>query len=379
MSASGPAAYGLEHQARCVAPFYQGGRPEGIHRFIAGTASSSGPNKLHVIDYHEATRTIECSAVWNHDGEVWGLWTSPSLSSDSSLFATYTPMDDQCRIYQVRPSGIELRDCSVLASLPVGTRQVVWDREGLQVEVRTASARDISVYRLETLASPGTQPVARYSIPSSTSSVVTVVADPHRAHVTAAATDNNVFLCDTRAKKIVNTNMVVDASLGSSIRGLDMSPATADRMITACSDGTLLLWDMRQPSTPIALHVHQHHCLGAAFHPYHDQLVLSWSSDHTVKVLDTQEYYNINQAGVASPAGLQPLPQQRHVWGVQPEKTIADFGDSVYSASWSNSGTWIFAGVSFHGKVLVDTVPHDTKMRVLLSKGSGGGGTSEEF
>jgi len=379
---AGPAAYGLEHQARCVAPFYQGSRPDGIHRFLVGTSSCSGPNKLYVIDYHEATRVADCSAVWPHEGEVWGLWCSPSLSAEATLFASYTPAEDHCSIYRVRPSanGAELNDFGLLTSLPVGTRQVVWDREGLQVEVRASSARDVAVYRLETTSTSTSQPVVRYALPTSASTVIQSSADPHRAHITGVATENNLFFCDTRAKKIINGNISIDTVVGGSLRGLDFSCATPDRILTACSDGSVLFWDGRQLSAPVSasaqtsLHAHQHHCLGASFHPYHDQLVLSWGSDHTAKVFDLQQA----SSATASPVTSTTVPKVRHLWNATPEKSLTDFGESVYSATWSNSGTWIFAGVSFHGKVLVDAVPQASKMRILLSKGSGGP-VSEDF
>ena len=44
------------------------------------------------------------------------------------------------------------------------------------------------------------------------------------------------------------------------------------------------------------------------------------------------------------------------------------FSSSVYAAEWSMSDSvpWIFASVSYDGRVVVNQVPKDTKLKVFL-------------
>lgn len=380
--AAGPAAYGLEHQARCIAPFYQTSRPEGVHRFLVGTSNFSGDNKIYLVDYHEATRVADCTAVWSHDAEIWGLSVSPSTTSGQCMFATYTPGDDQCRLHRVveTPSG-DLNALESLNAFPVGVRQVLWDTEGLQSEVRSVGARDVSLWKLDSFvgsasAASGASAATRITLPNSSPVIERAAVDPHRADVVGVATAESIWMVDTRNKRAASTP-VHSPHLGG-IRWLDFSSASINKLLTTGNDGRVLIWDTRQLSNPTAssggparpevlIRGHQHHCLGAAFHPYHDQLVLSWGSDHACRLWDMK-------APLSSTTSSDP--QRRHAAAALSalgnksthcEKTLSEFGESVYSAAWSHSGAWVFAAVSFHGKVLVDAVSQECKMRILMS------------
>lgn len=43
-----------------------------------------------------------------------------------------------------------------------------------------------------------------------------------------------------------------------------------------------------------------------------------------------------------------------------------DFEDSVYAAAWSHSDAWIWAGVSYDGKLMLNHVPKGIKYSILL-------------
>jgi WD40 repeat protein len=40
--------------------------------------------------------------------------------------------------------------------------------------------------------------------------------------------------------------------------------------------------------------------------------------------------------------------------------------DSVYSVAWSPSDPWIFASLSFDGRIVVNLVPQDHKYKIIL-------------
>lgn len=46
-------------------------------------------------------------------------------------------------------------------------------------------------------------------------------------------------------------------------------------------------------------------------------------------------------------------------------RTIDEHEESVYGAAWSRKSPWIYATVSYDGKVLIHTVPQSEKDRIL--------------
>ena len=46
--------------------------------------------------------------------------------------------------------------------------------------------------------------------------------------------------------------------------------------------------------------------------------------------------------------------------------TYEEHEDSVYAAEWSTADPWIFASLSFDGRLVINRVPKKTKYRILL-------------
>jgi EARP and GARP complex-interacting protein 1 len=43
-----------------------------------------------------------------------------------------------------------------------------------------------------------------------------------------------------------------------------------------------------------------------------------------------------------------------------------DHEESVYAVEWSNADPWIFASLSYDGRVVVNVVPTDYKYKIIL-------------
>eukprot|EP00997_Jenningsia_sp_PLL12_P010833 NODE_8204_length_420_cov_27.345013_g7336_i0.p3 GENE.NODE_8204_length_420_cov_27.345013_g7336_i0~~NODE_8204_length_420_cov_27.345013_g7336_i0.p3 ORF type:complete len:113 (+),score=39.10 NODE_8204_length_420_cov_27.345013_g7336_i0:27-341(+) len=94
-----------------------------------------------------------------------------------------------------------------------------------------------------------------------------------------------------------------------------------------------------------------------AFNPFHDQLALTCSTDTTVKLW--------NLADVSSAAhnpAMAPRPPEG------PIVCLSDHEDSVYGAAWSSCSPWVFASLSYNGKVLAHLVSDEVKYSILLSR-----------
>ena len=109
-----------------------------------------------------------------------------------------------------------------------------------------------------------------------------------------------------------------------------------------------------------------------AFNAFHDQLVLSGGTDGRV---------NLWSVSSVSSAPLLELGDEE-IFGADggggvrknEPKLAADVAirsheehdDSVYAAAWSAHTAWVYASLSYQGKVVVAQVPAATKYKILL-------------
>lgn len=53
----------------------------------------------------------------------------------------------------------------------------------------------------------------------------------------------------------------------------------------------------------------------------------------------------------------------------EPDKLVKiyeDHEDSVYSVEWSSVDPWVFASISYDGRLVINKVPKEEKFRILL-------------
>lgn len=116
-----------------------------------------------------------------------------------------------------------------------------------------------------------------------------------------------------------------------------------------------------------------------AFNPFHDQLLLSGSSDcradlwrissvSSAPLLELGEDDEVGEGGADTPAATA-APQRQSEPRLAPDQAVrvhADHEDSVTAVAWSACGAWVYASVSYTGRVAVAQVPSAEKYRVLL-------------
>ena len=94
------------------------------------------------------------------------------------------------------------------------------------------------------------------------------------------------------------------------------------------------------------------------FNPFHDQLVLSASTDARVKLW---------RAASISSAPLVDLEDDDSEQDVlDKEIKTFEFEDSVYSVAWSAADAFVLASVSYDGQLAVNHVCPQEKNRILL-------------
>ena len=222
-------------------------------------------------------------------------------------------------------------------------------------DVCVARSDMISVHRMK--GEFGSSEVARLS----TTDCNAISSDPNRESTTGFVSDRTIFLWDTRTKE---ASVVCKTSHLFPIRCLDMNPSLEYMIVTGGSEGQMMFWDIRRPSECVeSVIAHNHHVTSVKYHPTHDQLVLSSSTDCSVKLWRYQSVSSTPSKPLPlTVAGMSQTPPRMPSGLVQ---SVNQHEDSVYRCSWARDG-WSYASVSTDGTLIINTTPQSEKYRIML-------------
>lgn len=100
---------------------------------------------------------------------------------------------------------------------------------------------------------------------------------------------------------------------------------------------------------------HNHWVWNVEFNPMWDQFLISSGTDNIVNL------WNISSLSSVEESEKKKEENDRLI------KSYDQHGDSVYSTCWSTSeNKWIFASLSYDGKVSVNTVPREEQLKACL-------------
>ncbi|ORX71553.1 WD40 repeat-like protein [Linderina pennispora] len=252
----------------------------------------------------------------------------------------------------VHPVG-QFRQAGVVA----GTGVSIWDLSGT-----TAS--------MKAVVSP-----ARYSMDE----VEAMSWDPSSSSQLATADGPSVRGWDTRTDTAnQRPAFTVDYAHNGKVRAIDYNPNMPHILATGGDDGCVRLWDARSLAGPVIdIAHHTHWVYSVEFNPNHDQLVLSAGADglvnleSAVSVSSAQAVATIDDGQADSTDG--PIDDfdydESDGIGRPADGLVAQFDDhetSVYAAHWSAADPWVFASLSFDGRMVINTVPREEKYKILL-------------
>lgn len=142
-------------------------------------------------------------------------------------------------------------------------------------------------------------------------------------------------------------------------RDLDCNPSKQFRIVTGGDDGCIKIWDYRNCKEPIfSRDDHSHWVWTVRFNPFHDQILLSSSSDARVNI--TCAFSVSSEADTVSPENSQTHD------GLLESLDYHD--DSVYCAEWSTADPWTFASLSYDGRFILNKIPKEIKYKILLER-----------
>ncbi|KAI9586974.1 EARP and GARP complex-interacting protein 1 [Glossina fuscipes] len=371
--------YGLELQARALSPQYA---ETNEVRFFIATNSLKPTNQIHLVEYSEEKSQIN-STIFEHSfGEVWKLNANPH-----DLYEIATCFNEQTS------NGIK----SKAALLKYGENddtigkvktELSWQQEEiLETEIYGEKVKTVEFHptQKQSLACVIDNKVILYDRAESKTRQAAEIASTsssskhlnhpftggkwshhHQGQQFVALHDTFIKAYDTRDNN--HCAWSIEDSHGQLVRDIDCNLNKQCHFVTGGDDGFLKLWDCRMPKEPVfARNDHAHWVWCVRFNTFHDQLILSSSSDCKVLLtcagsVSSEAAENVNPNAITS---LENTTQRKYLDdGLL--HTFEQHEDSVYCVEWSNVDPWIFASLSYDGRLLISKVPKQYKYQIIL-------------
>ncbi|EFA80313.1 WD40 repeat-containing protein [Heterostelium album PN500] len=389
--------YGISLKSRAISLI---GADQDSNRFLVGTQALKEENEVRLIEEKE-NEGIGLVSIFSHPKEIWSI-TSCTYDADS-FFTVYN-------------TGTEYRSSCWKMNHESTTLEELFELKGHQGMIKPIlcdpSETDDYVISLDDST------IRLWSIKNNTPSVVKSFGglnkltagsiNPNINNQLATANDVNIKGWDFRSgkdhieinnndnnnnnnKKTYRESFKIDKAHSELIRDIDFNPNKPYILLSAGDDGKLKFWDTRYTEEPVKMFSgHNHWIWNAKFNKYHDQLVITSSSDNTVNLWHV---YSISSAmqdqnkditsnsspsieGQTNEQQQQQQQQQQqshsshssHISSTGGKtnkrkedkliKTFEEHEDSVYNVCWGTSN-FIFASLSYDGRVVINNVPKE--------------------
>jgi WD40 repeat protein len=391
-----------------------------IHRFLVGTSepplktTATDSNGIFICEYDDENNTcsLATGSPFPHEsGEIWSLSPRPVLNADDSrsvlsCFATkshfssssslpgtittptssmFTPTRGMT-LTTIQGSRSSVAQAQIDGS--EGAWSVAWNKTGLRAVsshqdggIRLWTTTDGEHITLETKSITSTQGMEARD----------VVWDPLSPSDSLIA-----YTCGTSILGLDLRNpgeFAFEISIPGCInKSVDINPNRPHTLVCGGEDGALRFWDTRKPSQPVQLLSkggHSHFITKVRYNPFHDQLVLSSSTDGSVCLwraasissaplsadLDFTEDIDM-LTNVRNTSHLEETTISAQEYGLALRTSVEDGliqsytdskHDSVYGIAWSSIDAWTFVSLSYHeGGFIVRNVPSAEKYKILL-------------
>ncbi|KAJ2158155.1 Protein tssc1 [Coemansia sp. RSA 552] len=399
MEAGGEAShvYGIERHTLCLAAV--AGDPDN-NRFVLGTLGITEPSEIHLVAFDSDEDALQ-SLVFRHSVGVRALastpWNPAQLLIVGNSTSPQSPTVELAELPDVPPGALlgregaeqPTRSIATLASnseesLPVLPHAVVCHPAAHHKEAATVSSACVRVWDFGSSGPSVTHTISasRHSIPDD---IDAAAWHPTDSSQLATSDGMCVRAWDTRVDTPRGQQTVaIEYAHNGRVRSLDHNPNMPHILASGGDDGSVRIWDLRNPSASLLeIANHTHWVYSLAFNPSHDQLLLSAGADGLVNLEST---FSVSLAhAVAELQDASGKQDHERKNGLDEENLVSsdneDFGSSqtdglvarfddhetsVYSAQWSAKDPWVFASLSFDGRVVINSVPQEERFKILL-------------
>ncbi|KAG0284848.1 Protein tssc1 [Linnemannia gamsii] len=382
-------AYGLRHQARCLSAIKS---TDGKSSFIIGTQELSRPNEVHLLTFDEEVFEIS-TTIFSHPHEVWDI--SASKEDPDLFFTCYREVIDGKKtrskaslwrmkhgyqeqeedgheggMHHHQPRGGELEH---ILSLDIGdgsVKKVIWqDRtEVISVEDWRICIWDIDI-KLGTAKLTGS-----IDTPDREFKFASAVMNPHAQEVVAVYGRS---IQGWNLSSLKATFTIKDAQ-PALLFCVDYNPNRPFQIATGGDDCKVRIWDVRDITAgPImTIQDHTHWVWSVAYNKFHDQLMLTSSSDcqvnlqSIVSISTGAEYKYDGDVSEGGQGADEDGEQGDNVQDPPTDGLVQAFDqheDSVYQVAWSSVDPWLFMSLSHDGRAVMNQVPSEEKFKILLN------------
>ncbi|KAF7731262.1 Protein tssc1 [Apophysomyces ossiformis] len=362
--------YGLRHQARCLTPVTASTEQS---KFLVGTVGAKN-NILCELNYDDETSIIT-STSYEHPEEIWDIASCPtdeqlvftchsSIRSNQQRKATLwqkSEKDDDTRILNHR----------ITLDQPY-VKKVLWDptKDNTRVAfinkshihltaIENGAKNELSIDVSSTFSSDPDAPALRQ--------LQNAVWNPHQPELVTVG-DRSLSGWDLRSGE---STFLHQSAHKSTIRAVDYNVNKPYHVVTGGDDAQVRIWDVRNFAKPaLVVEGHTHWIWSVALNKFHDQLLLTSSSDTLVKLHTVVSVSSASYLRDQNSNGEDFKEDDEDRWNrAKPSdgliRTYDQHEDSVYSVAWSQADTWTFASLSYAGRIIISQVPTAEKFGIL--------------
>ncbi|XP_009619806.1 WD repeat-containing protein DWA2 [Nicotiana tomentosiformis] len=337
--------YGLKYQARCIADV----KADTDHTsFLTGTLSLKEENEVHLIRLSSAGTELICEGLFSHPNEIWDLASCPF---DQRIFSTVFSSGETygAAIWQIpelygQLNSPQLEKIAALDAHSSKIKCTLWWPTGRHDRLVSIDEQNLFLWSFDT--SKKNAQVQSQESAGVLHSLSGGAWDPHDYNALALTCESSVQLWDLRTMKKTNS---IDHP---HVRNLDYNVKRKFMLVTAEDESGIHIWDLRMLKFPVLeLPGHAHWTWTVKCNPEYEDLILSAGTDSAV-----------NLWRASPPGGDKPTSESFD----SPNRPVdpllnsySDYEDSVYGLAWSCREPWIFASLSYDGRVVVEsTKPH---------------------
>ncbi|KAL9701842.1 hypothetical protein quinque_005283 [Culex quinquefasciatus] len=344
--------YGLEFQARALASRQAESNDV---RFFLATQSLKPNNQLHVVDLDEDSSTLQAKIFshpnWANTLGSQGVMQTALLRLPDEL----TPPDDEAEF-------LKFADVEVL------------NTEGYGGEIRTTEFHPTDGNLLSTVidgkillfnrAEASTRLVAEINAKNAPKFSAGRWSHFNQGNQFITLYESSVRSYDVREPN--HCAWIIEDAHSQLVRDLDCNPNKQCHIVTGGDDGVMKIWDFRNTKEHVfARNDHHHWIWNVRFNTYHDQLLLSAGSDGKIMLTCASSVSSEALDSVGGGGGDEGERTKEHLAdGLL--QTFDQHEDSVYCVEWSTADPWLFASLSYDGRMIVSKVPKQYKYQILL-------------